>query len=140
MSFNPPKLRHRYPHLLASDTEIWSRFLTKHLDYFDVVDYDIHVGKGIKLDPTWSENIKKDATTLTQRRIDVVAVKGRVYYIIEVKEDPGASCIGQLLTYRILYKEKYPDRPTPQLMLIANNIDRDLQTVIDKLKISTFVV
>lgn len=140
MPFNKPTIRYRYPHLLNSDNAIWSRFLKKYPDYFDLVDYDIHVGKGIALDPTWDPQIQKDATMLTQRRIDVVAIKGKVYYIIEIKQYPGAACVGQLITYRILYKQKYPDRPTPRLILVANKVDRDLITTLEELHISHFEV
>ena len=138
--FRKPKILLNYPHFLPADTEIWTRFLIKHPDHFDSVDYDIHVGKGIAVDPAWEDNIARMATTITQRRIDVLGVRLKTWFIVEVKKDPGVSAVGQLIGYRILYKAKYPDRPTPRLLLIANQIDADLKTILLNQYISYFVV
>ena len=138
--FNKPRIRRKYPHFLPSDTEVWTRFLEKYPGHFDQVDYDIHVGKGITPDPDWEPNIAQMATCITQRRIDVLAVKGSLFYIIEVKKDPGVSAVGQLQGYRILYKLQFPDRPTPRLLLVANQVDADLETILESLHIAYFVV
>lgn len=135
-----PAIRLNYPHFLPSDTEVWTRFLIKYPDHFDLVDYDIHVGKGIDLDPSWEQNIATMATTITQRRIDVLGVKGAVWYIVEVKKDPGVTAVGQLIGYRVLYKLQFPDRPTPRLLLVSNRVDADLQTILENQHISYFVV
>ena len=138
--FRTPVTLRRYPHFLPGDTEIWTRFLTEYPYYFSKVDYDIHVGKGIEVDPDWDSSIAIMATTLSQRRIDVLGVKGATFYIVEVKKDPGVSAVGQLVGYRILYKAQYPDRPTPRLLLICNRVDADLQTILEQSRISFFVV
>lgn len=140
MSWLKPDFRYKYPHLLASDHAIWERFLHKYPDYFDLVDYDVHVGVGISLDPAWTPEIAKMATTLTQRRIDVVAIKDRKYYIIELKEDPGVSSLGQLLGYRALFCKDFPDVPIPGLILISNRIDNDLLEILTTYAIQYFIV
>ena len=138
--FNAPTLRLNYPHMLKSDSEIWHRFLQKYPDYFDMVDYDIHIGQGVTPDPSWDANIASMATALTQRRIDVLGVKGLLWYIVEVKKDPGVSALGQLIGYRVLYKLQYSTRPTPRLLLIANRVDDDLASILSSQNISSFVV
>lgn len=138
--FRKPIIMRNYPHFLPADTAIWTNFLLQYPDYFELVDYDIHVGKGIEPDPSWSPEIRYMAITLTQRRIDVLAIRNNIYHIVEVKKDPGVSSVGQLLGYRILYEADYPDRPTPKLVLICNSLDRDLRLILDSLGISYFIV
>ena len=126
--------------MLKSDSEIWDRFLQKYPDYFDMVDYDIHIGQGVTPDPSWDPNIASMATALTQRRIDVLGVSGLLWYIVEVKKDPGVSAVGQLIGYRVLYKAQYPARPTPRLLLISDQVDDDLAVILSTQNISSFVV
>ena len=126
--------------MLKSDSEIWDRFLRKYPNHFDMVDYDVHVGKGITPDPAWEPNISAMATSLSQRRIDVLGIKGLLWYIVEVKKDPGVSAVGQLIGYRVLYKLQYPARPTPRLLLLSDQVDDDLAIILASSNISSIVV
>lgn len=140
MPYEKPHVRSKYPHLLPSDAAIWTRFLQEYPNQYDLVDYDIHVGKGQIPVPGLEPNIKRMAKILTQRRIDVVAKKGSRLYVIEIKLDPGVSVIGQLVAYRQLYFEQFNLPRRPEMILITNRIDRDLVSVLKDLRIRTFVV
>lgn len=132
--------RYKYPHLLPSDAKLWDRFIAKHPNYFDSVEYDVHVGEGTTIDPDWPDEIAYMAKTLTQRRIDVLGYKGDHIYIVELKVDPGVSVLGQLLAYDTLYLKEHPDIAHTTLVLIANKVDKDLTYILKQHNILYYTV
>lgn len=62
---SPPKisgkLRRMYPHLLPDEAEVWTRFLVREPEYFSLVQYDVHIGKGAEPDLSWPESIRQMA-------------------------------------------------------------------------------
>lgn len=116
----PYKILHKYPHLLIEDVALWERFIEQYPEYFDYCDYDVHVGNGMKLDPSWPDNIKYMATTLSQFRIDVVGWKGNSPTIIEVKPRAASKAIGQIIIYRSLFPKSFPEFPRPKSMIITD--------------------
>lgn len=136
----PYERRHRYPHMLPADVEIWDRFIDTHPGFFDAVDYDYHVGDGVEVDPDWPPEIQMMAKTLSQRKIDVLGFNDGGLSIVELKPWPGVGAIGQLLSYRELYIKDNPDSIVPELVLITNNIARDIQFLLDKFEITSYIV
>ncbi len=78
--------RHKYPHLIGEDTEVWHRFILLYPNKFDTVDYDVHIGKGVNTEPIPESSSRKYWADLTKKRIDVVAWKDNFVTIIEVKK------------------------------------------------------
>jgi len=117
--------RYKYPHMIGDDIEIWERFVDKYPGYFNTVDYDWRVGKGMSLDQTWDPKIKRMATMLTQKRIDVIGWKDDQPVIIEVKKRVGLSTLGQVLGYKTLFINEFPKIKTPELMIITEIIGAD---------------
>lgn len=132
--------RHRYPHMIGEDIEIWSRFVEKFPDRFDTVDYDFRVGKGMEADPNWPEYMKVDAIALTQKRIDVLAWNGEKPTIIEVKKRVGLSTLGQILGYFQLFIDVYKKIKKPKLLIVCATIGRDDLRVLEANKIPVEVV
>lgn len=136
----PYEKRSKYIHLLPSDSQIWTRFINEYPDFFTEIEYDVHVGEGIPTNPEWPDYIADMAKSLTQRRIDVVGYKKESIWIVEIKQDPGVSLIGQILGYIELYKRDYK----PQLPLIpcaiVNSYDRDLQFLLNQFGIRYYAV
>ena len=71
-----PVVMPHYPHLLADDTEVWTKYLESPITEMKRVWYDLHVGKPVKLGPGADETDKKIADGVTKKRIDVVASVG----------------------------------------------------------------
>lgn len=130
----------KYPHLLASDIPIWERFLDLHSGDFSGFDYDVRVGEGIE-PPTGTEpNIRKMAIDLTQKRIDAVGYQTGAIWIIEVKERPGVGAIGQILSYTVLYQQQF--NPVLDIIpcIVADIIEPDIRTVLNKHSVTWFEV
>jgi len=122
--FNYEK-RHKYPHLLGDDIHIWNRFIDRYPQRFNTVDYDIHVGTGIKDTHEDNTNFSDQWRNLTKKRIDVVGWKNQQPTIIEVKKRVGLDTLGQILGYRILYKKENPNAPSPALLIVCESIGPD---------------
>lgn len=136
----PYQRRYKYPHLLPSDAAIWDRFIREYPNFFTEIEYDVHVGEGIEIDQNWPDYIATMATTLTQRRIDVIGYKDNSVWIVELKQDPGVSALGQLIAYQSLYLREHTELNKTELCLISNRIDRDLSFLLQKHNIHAYVV
>lgn len=124
MLYEVKKLR-KYPHMLPADVKLWERWIDRYPDFFSAVEYDIHVGGTVKRLPWWSDAYKEMASALAARKIDVVGHRPGEVWIVELKPDAGASAIGQLLCYRILYNRKFQPTSSVVLCLITNNMVPD---------------
>lgn len=119
------ELRHKYPHLIGEDSEVWQRFIYKYPERFDTVDYDVHVGKGVDTGPILEENSKRYWAELTKKRIDVIGYKNQLITIVEVKKRATLFTLGQVLGYRFLYLRDNPEIPSVRTFIICEKIDQD---------------
>jgi len=127
----PYAKRHKYPHMIGENAEIWSRFIDENPGRFESADYDFRVGEGMELKQEWPENVKRDATALTQKRIDVLAWKGDQPTIVEVKRRVGLSALGQVLGYKILFMRDLPHIKEPELLVVTGKIGEDDRRVLE---------
>lgn len=137
--YDPQKLS-KYPHMLPADVALWERWLDRHGDFFSAVEYDVHVGGAIERLPVWSDQLVEMASTLAAKRIDVVGHRPGEVWIIEVKPEAGTSAIGQLVSYRILYIEKFKPATEPVCCLVTDNLVPDERFLLDHLGFKFFVV
>lgn len=116
----PYKKLAKYPHLLAEDVILWERFIDQQPTAFDYCDYDIHVGEGMEIDPSWPPEIQRMATILSQFRIDVIGWKGNIPTIIEVKPKAASKALGQIILYRSLFLKTFPSYPSAKSLIITD--------------------
>jgi hypothetical protein len=139
MLFAPEKLK-KYPHLMVNDVAIWERYLDLHAVEWDSFEYDVRVGEGQLPNPAHPKNIQLMAVALSEKRIDVVGrIRGRVW-IIEVKPSAMLSAVGQLISYQILYEERFPGSGSTELLIVTDRIGPDLENLCKKFRISIAVV
>lgn len=134
------EFRHKYPHLIGEDTEVWNRFILKYPDKFDTVDYDIHIGKGVNTDPIPEQSSKNYWADLTKKRIDVIGFKGNFVTIIEVKKRVSLATLGQVLGYKFLYLREHPEISVVSTLIICSAIDQDDKDVLGHYGINFVVV
>jgi hypothetical protein len=123
--------RHKYPHLIGEDTEVWSRFISKFPDKFETVDYDVKVGLGADTTPIENQTSKELWANLTKKRIDVIGYKNNSVTIVEVKKRASLFTLGQILGYRYLYLREFPEALLARTLIVAAAIspdDRDALT------------
>jgi len=137
--FNYEK-RHKYPHLLGDDVFAWNRFIDLHSDFFDTVDYDIHVGSGISSNEISPDKGPDQYRNLTKKRIDVIGWKGYHPTIVEVKKRVGLDTLGQVLGYEFFYRKEHPEIITLPLLVICLFIGQDDLEVLEHFHISVMNV
>lgn len=111
------------------DVMVWERFIQARPDFFSTVDYDFRVGEGAPQAPTLPENIARDGKILTQKKVDVIGYKDNDIYIIELKPTADTRALGQILAYYNLYIKDNPNARNVHKMVIAGEIERELEDV-----------
>jgi hypothetical protein len=110
---------YKYPRMSSEDVKIWQPFLSDQGAKYDRFDYDLKVGTGVLPDLPVPEIFLQDFQELTKKRIDAVGYNKNGATLFEVKPRAGTSALGQLLTYKILFTQSYPDVPIYQLVLVC---------------------
>jgi len=87
--------RNKYPHMMPADVKIWEAYLRENPDSFDRVAYDVPVGEGTPLDTVVSPETGGDVNRLYQRKIDVVAQRANITFVIEIKPRASTAALGQ---------------------------------------------
>ena len=130
----------RLVHLLPHEVRIWRKFASQPPFPLDQVTFDLHLGRGIPVDPNWTPSVQRMATTLTQKRVDAVVVTGSDVWILELKRRVGLGALGQLLGYAVLYMDEFGSDPVPRLGVVAEAMMSDVDDVLAEYGISVFLV
>lgn len=134
-----PLIRPHYPHFLAEDNAVWTRFLERNFERLHEVWYDVRVGKPVKLEEDATEMEKRIARGLTRKRIDVVGWDGGSYWVIEVKPYAGMLAVGQVISYARLFALEYVIKGRVVPVIVCDTIDEDLLDEYEELGILVFV-
>ena len=135
-----PRVQVRYPHMMPEDTIIWTKFLQSRAMLIDEVWYDVRVGSGVPLDSGQPDWLKRMADYTYRKRIDVVARRGRDYWIIEAKPGAGIVALGQALYYANAFKfeNRIPGNVIPSV--ITDVVDPDVAPMFDAYGVVVFEV
>ena len=118
-----PVVMSSYPHFLAADTDVWSRYLADPVVPIKEVWYDVHVGSAVELAPSADEMDRRIAAGVTRKRIDVVARIGNGFWIIEVKPIADQQALGQILNYTRLFRQEFPVPGEVFPVIVADEVD-----------------
>lgn len=110
----------KYPHLAKNEVVIWDKFLKQNPDWAERVDYDVTCGEHDILPPGTPEHTKEDWDYLRSWKIDVVAFKNNIPFIIEVRPRAGLGAIGEVLSKAIMFLEEHSDLPQAQPVIITD--------------------
>lgn len=126
--------------MLASDIPIWDSWVKQYGHLFIGFDYDIHVGEGVPPVEGLSPALQRMAKTLTQKRIDALGHQNDKLWIIEVKQRPGVSAVGQIITYLTLFRKQF--QPDKELIpvIVGDIVEPDIRTVLAEHNILWFEV
>jgi hypothetical protein len=140
MAINVTPSGMRLVHMMPADSVLWLRWLETNEQGWSGYEYDVHTGDGIVLPgavDTWAIGM---AISLTQKRIDVMAVRQGVPWIFEIKPQAGLSAYGQLLAYRELWLRDNPGVGKVELAVVTDLLNPDERFVYEKAGIHVFVV
>lgn len=116
--------------MAPADQAIWVRYLMQGGNLYAPFTYNLRVGDGLQMPPDSSEMDRKTAWALTTKRIDVMCASADALRIIEVKQYAGASAVGQLITYRDLYRKTYNPVHNLEMWLITDQLQPDMKPVL----------
>ncbi len=134
-----PVVMPTYPHMLAEDTEVWSKYLASPLAPIKELWYDVHVGAGIPLPADASDMDKRIAAGISRKRIDVVAAVGGGFWVIEVKPRANMVALGQVITYSRLFVLDYRPQGEVWPVIVCDSADDDLVDQFDELGVAVIV-
>lgn len=118
-------IRKAYPERTDGESVVIRAFLLAHLGEFDSIVFGKRVGQGEPPNPAHLPAIQLQTKLNTQKRIDILAYRGRQPVIIEVKQRVTPAALGQILTYRHHFLEESPDAPEPELVVVGRESDAD---------------
>ncbi len=125
-------LRPHYPHMLAEDNAVWTKFLKTDAERIDELWYDIRVGEPVKLAPDATDMERKISLGLTRKRIDVICFVGGDYWVVEIKPYASMLAIGQALTYARLFALEYAIDGRIVPVIVCDAVDVDLVEQFDE--------
>lgn len=92
----------------AAETAVAKAYLIRHVNDFDRVEIEKHLGPGLVLGNEYPDYMQRCAKVSYQLRADMVCWRGNVPTIVEAKDRLDGRAIGQLLTYAQLIKQDNP--------------------------------
>lgn len=122
-------MKAKYAHMLPAEVRRWDAFLDHYGMPEGAVSYDVHLGEGAPVDPSWPEWMVRMVRVLSTHRVDVVIERPDEVVIVEVKGIAGMGAVGQLIGYEALWvKERGLDRPV-HLLLVCERVEADMKIV-----------
>jgi len=119
----------QYPGMTFVESEITRAWLQQHGDEFESLEFNVRLGAGVELGEEYGEETRRDATMLSQKRADIVAIARGVVTIVEVKVRIGLPALGQLIGYRELWRRDHPDAGFIRLLAIGRSAVSDVDLV-----------
>lgn len=123
---------HPFPHLMPAEAIIWTRFMAQHGHEWDRWDYDVRVGEGRPVDPSWPREIQDMARHLTRKRIDAIGWRGNSPTIFEVTPRAGRATLGAIWMYAELFDREHPEHPVATTAVVTVRIDPDVLATFER--------
>lgn len=114
------------PGLRKPDTAIAKAWLRAHAAEYDAVEFNVRLGQGIVLPEGSDPSLVLFAQAVSTKRADIVAHAGRDVTIVEIKIRIGGAALGQLVLYRQLYRDAYPDTGNVRLIVAGQYLEPDV--------------
>lgn len=123
----------QYPGMSYVESEITRAWLRAHGAEYDRIEFNFRLGKGLEVGDEYDAATRRAAELLTQKRADIVTWQSGYVTLIEVKVRIAFPTIGQLLGYRVLFRQQHPDQPVTRLLAIGRSVVHDSAEVLTEL-------
>ena len=67
----------QYPSMTALESAVAHAWIAKHADEWDDVEFNVRSGSALDIGPEYSSAVRQQAALNSQKRIDMVATRGR---------------------------------------------------------------
>jgi len=116
-----------YPHMLAEDVVVWTRFLQQNPETIREVWYDVHVGLPMPLPVGATDVQRRVAEGVSRKRIDVVARIEEGILVIEIKPYGNMVALGQAIVYTRLFEQEFEVDTDIYPAIVCAEADPDLK-------------
>lgn len=127
-----PMVRNRYPHFLAEDVVVWSKFLKTEAHRISECWYDLRVGTGAVLPPDATEMERKISDGVSRKRIDVVCRVEDKLWVVEVKPWANMYAVGQVISYVRMFSKEFKTDLDVIPVIVCDSVDVDLLDELDE--------
>lgn len=101
-------------------------WLAHHEHDYDRFEYQVRCGPGRDPGEEYDDTTRDMAIKNSQPRADAVVWQGPQAMVIEVKERPDSSALGQLARYGALWRADHPEALPPKLLLVTDQLPTEL--------------
>lgn len=133
-------IRAHYPHMLADEARIWTKFLNTTSLVFERITYDLHLGAGVLPSPGDPDYMRRLLSAVTKKRVDALGETIDNIYIFEVKPRISMSALGQLVTYFELYEQEFHPVKPVTLVAIGEREAPDIRSSFDLYAVNIILV
>ncbi|GAI84953.1 unnamed protein product [marine sediment metagenome] len=137
-SMKPIVMPH-YPHMMAEDIVVWSKYLQDPLVPIREVWYDVHVGGAVPVAGGPETMESRIAAGITRKRIDVVCAVGGGFWVVEIKPFASMLALGQVLSYTRLFKQEFAPVGEVWPVIVCDRVDDDLLAEFDAAGVAVIV-
>ena len=130
----------RYPHLAKNEVQIWDRFIKQNPEWAERADYDVPCGEHDILPADTPQHTKEDWDYLRSWKIDVVAYKGRIPFIIEVRPRANLGAIGEIVSKATMFMEEHPEFSEVEPIIITDQERPNMRELCDHNDIGYIVI
>lgn len=130
----------KYTHMLPSEVKLWDRYIDEFGLPEGQVEYDLHLGEGAPIDPSWPDWMARTVKALSTHRVDVTVRRPGEVVIIELKSVAGMGSIGQLVGYEALYLKQFGVDVPVRLVCVCERLEADMETVFGYYEIEVVVL
>lgn len=136
----PYEKRYWYPHLKPNDIAIWERFIDRFPNAFKSVQYDFSVGEIPIFVQQAPQEEQASMAELYRLKIDVLGFTDDHIALIELKQDAGASSIGQVTSYLELYRREVANTLPVRPYIITNTLKPNMAILTEAAGVKLYVV
>lgn len=119
-----------FPEQPPDESALLKDWLVEHGAEYDRYSFSARVGQGQTPAPDLDPGVARSVAFSTRKRIDALAWQGVALTILEAKIRVKAAMLGQILMYRQLVLEEFPDLEEPRLVAIGRYSDDDTLRVL----------
>jgi len=127
------------PQMLASDVPAWRAYREKHAGEWEKFYYNVAMTLR-DFPKDWSPERVKAATYNLGKRVDVVAYRKDLIWLIEVTDRAMVRSVGQVIVYRRLWGKLRPFKQEFEGAIICRYTDEDIIYTCEKEGIHLIVV
>lgn len=121
----------QYPGMPVLESNIARHWIRAYGAGYDRMEFNFRVGQGAAIQPGIDDATARQFQIITQKRIDIVAYKGNLVDLVEVKRNMTLGALGQLEGYQHLWQEDTFRPHVDKLIAVAQIIDPDIRRVLD---------